>query len=585
MPNNENGDRPSRGTGPEEQNKTPRAETDMPPVDPAARDDMAENAVRLDEIETLLHELSTEFSAIGETEAKPSARPETDTTETVRLPSAESFDLGKPVDYNLGPEQYDYRRASESHAEASITAQSMARKLAPTRGATGVPPRPDVHAGGSETTRSQEEQPGADEQRPTRRRLRLKPARRVVGSRPEPRAPVAYAERSSVEPARWEPRPRRPVGLSGQGLALGAVLTIALIGGATATFGFIEPLRAFLPDRVAVIFEPAAPSDAESANSDSETVLQAAVSTDEQTFQVAGQVAGQTASNPETTIADDPGVTSLDQPAAGNLGMQAAATAGNGGEDLDQRINDQVDKSADRISQDSVVQAILKDPEKRALRTTATETWVERGSDNAADPVVTGSIGDQAADGADTMAPVSRQAAATGGETESPEEGAPASVTIAGLGPNVPDGNASAYAPAAPDVQNSVPFPGSDLDISRQSTARIQLPGESDTGKTGSSQPLKGVDALLARGYIKLQNGQISSARLLFRRVAAMGDERGAKGMGMTFDPAVFAKLPVVGLTPDQKEADYWYRKAAELAAHKRIPGADATDVKSVSTN
>ena len=70
------------------------------------------------------------------------------------------------------------------------------------------------------------------------------------------------------------------------------------------------------------------------------------------------------------------------------------------------------------------------------------------------------------------------------------------------------------------------------------------------------------IDQLLARGEELLRSGDIASARLLFLHVAAAGDRRGAKAVGMTYDPNVYARLPVMGLTPDPEQAQLWYGKA-----------------------
>jgi hypothetical protein len=72
------------------------------------------------------------------------------------------------------------------------------------------------------------------------------------------------------------------------------------------------------------------------------------------------------------------------------------------------------------------------------------------------------------------------------------------------------------------------------------------------------------IDRLLARGEELLQSGNIASARLLFLRIAAAGDRRGARGVGMTYDPRVLSRLPVAGLTPDREQAEIWYRKAGD---------------------
>ncbi|MDH3195864.1 MAG: BA14K family protein, partial [Hyphomicrobiales bacterium] len=74
------------------------------------------------------------------------------------------------------------------------------------------------------------------------------------------------------------------------------------------------------------------------------------------------------------------------------------------------------------------------------------------------------------------------------------------------------------------------------------------------------------IERLLARGTELLQSGDIASARLLFLRVAETGDRRGAKGVGMTYDPRIYARLPVTGLTPDREQAEIWYKKAGDVS-------------------
>jgi len=97
---------------------------------------------------------------------------------------------------------------------------------------------------------------------------------------------------------------------------------------------------------------------------------------------------------------------------------------------------------------------------------------------------------------------------------------------------------------------------------------------------TGQPHPaLSGgeIDRLLARGEELLRNGNIVSARMLFLHIAAAGDARGAKAVGMTYDPEVYARLPVTGLTPDRAEAEIWYEKAGDQTAYTidlRLPEA-----------
>lgn len=85
------------------------------------------------------------------------------------------------------------------------------------------------------------------------------------------------------------------------------------------------------------------------------------------------------------------------------------------------------------------------------------------------------------------------------------------------------------------------------------------------------------IDHLLAQGEGLLRDGNIVPARLVFMRVAAAGDRRGARGVGMTYDPEVYARLPVSGLSPDREQAELWYEKAGEDSTFMTI-GQNAAD-------
>lgn len=74
-------------------------------------------------------------------------------------------------------------------------------------------------------------------------------------------------------------------------------------------------------------------------------------------------------------------------------------------------------------------------------------------------------------------------------------------------------------------------------------------------------------EGFLARGRKLLEEGNIASARLFFRRAADEGFADGALALGTTFDPAELERLHAVGTRPDPAEARRWYEKARELGA------------------
>jgi type II secretory pathway predicted ATPase ExeA len=73
------------------------------------------------------------------------------------------------------------------------------------------------------------------------------------------------------------------------------------------------------------------------------------------------------------------------------------------------------------------------------------------------------------------------------------------------------------------------------------------------------------VAALLRRGNVLLQQGDISAARLVYERAAASGSGAGATGAGKTYDPVVLARMDARGLRGDAALAADWYRRAIAL--------------------
>ncbi len=71
--------------------------------------------------------------------------------------------------------------------------------------------------------------------------------------------------------------------------------------------------------------------------------------------------------------------------------------------------------------------------------------------------------------------------------------------------------------------------------------------------------------AFMERGNIYLEQGDIASARLIYRQLAKKGLAEGALAMAHTYDPDVLARLPIRGLQPDVDEAKRWYKAAEAL--------------------
>ena len=73
--------------------------------------------------------------------------------------------------------------------------------------------------------------------------------------------------------------------------------------------------------------------------------------------------------------------------------------------------------------------------------------------------------------------------------------------------------------------------------------------------------------AFLDRGRTQIERGNISAARLFYRRAADAGLAQGALALAATYDPNELARLRVAGVQPDLALAREWYVKARELGA------------------
>jgi Sel1 repeat len=72
---------------------------------------------------------------------------------------------------------------------------------------------------------------------------------------------------------------------------------------------------------------------------------------------------------------------------------------------------------------------------------------------------------------------------------------------------------------------------------------------------------------LLNRGEDFFKDGDLVSARLLFRRAATAGNAEAAFVLGRTFDPAIANRMGIIGIKPDMASARQWYERAAELGS------------------
>jgi len=127
--------------------------------------------------------------------------------------------------------------------------------------------------------------------------------------------------------------------------------------------------------------------------------------------------------------------------------------------------------------------------------------------------------------------------------------------------------------PVAVSVQSTTEVPPLVRDSLRQEnmqeTSPVQAQNHQLSQSSASSQVHDAAEiaALLQRGKDFAAHGDLISARLLLQRAAEAGNAEAAQALGETFDPLVFRRLGVIGITPDAASAQKWYERAAELGS------------------
>jgi hypothetical protein len=92
------------------------------------------------------------------------------------------------------------------------------------------------------------------------------------------------------------------------------------------------------------------------------------------------------------------------------------------------------------------------------------------------------------------------------------------------------------------------------------------LPAPAARHPVTAEEPASSMAEIFAsRGDAMLAIKDISAARKFYTFAAAAGSSRAAMALGRTYDPNYAATLDIIGLKPDAKIAEEWYRKAAAM--------------------
>jgi TPR repeat protein len=89
------------------------------------------------------------------------------------------------------------------------------------------------------------------------------------------------------------------------------------------------------------------------------------------------------------------------------------------------------------------------------------------------------------------------------------------------------------------------------------------------------------LNAVLMEGDDAFRNGDLASARLLYRRVYDANDGRGALGIGASYDPVFLRRYHLWTRYANPEEARIWYRRAHDLGAQDAQNRLKRLNVKS----
>jgi hypothetical protein len=136
---------------------------------------------------------------------------------------------------------------------------------------------------------------------------------------------------------------------------------------------------------------------------------------------------------------------------------------------------------------------------------------------------------------------------------------------------------ASAAEPSTPSEPVTVPAaptgavaaePAAPAAVAPPSVAAPAAPSAPEPPKPAAAAPRYAAPdpaALVTRGDAMLELGDVSAARLLYERAAALGNAKAATAAGKTYDPAFLVSIQASGLVPDRATAAIWYQKGVAL--------------------
>jgi hypothetical protein len=103
--------------------------------------------------------------------------------------------------------------------------------------------------------------------------------------------------------------------------------------------------------------------------------------------------------------------------------------------------------------------------------------------------------------------------------------------------------------------------------VQRQEPTLAAAPRPAEARPATATPDPEQITALIALGENFLKQGDIATARVLFKRAATAGNAQAALALGMTYDQAFLAQRGVLGVPPDAAQASQWYELAIKLGS------------------
>jgi type II secretory pathway predicted ATPase ExeA len=146
-----------------------------------------------------------------------------------------------------------------------------------------------------------------------------------------------------------------------------------------------------------------------------------------------------------------------------------------------------------------------------------------------------------------------------------PEPVAPAIQTAMASPAPLPAAVTADPAPPQPEGRVEAPPP----EPAPMAADPVAMPPSPNAPPAASPLPPEVLTMLLGRGATMLAAGDITAARLLYKRAADAGSAQAAMEIGRTYEPTFLANKRAIGIQADPAIAAGWYRRALSLGGTK----------------